>query len=230
MHLAEWGNGQRVFEEAGLQNSNDTNSLDTYSQILTDVGRGRDVIEIEERARALDPLSGVTSFTLAHLYAEDGRLDEAMQEFERGYLLGEYQIIFSGLGLATALATQDHDLIRLWLDRAMKHPGSAEAEEAHTAMAELLDDREAAIRWLRDTPVTNSHPFWAAYYGDDELALSSMHGSSADWTLWTPNASGVRKLPGFKDLVRERGMVDYWREYGWGYYCRPVGDDDFECE
>ena len=228
MHLTEWGNGQRVFEEAGLQNSNDANSLNTYSQILTDVGRGRDVIEIEERARVLDPLSGVISFTLAHLYAEDGRLDEAMLEFERGYLLGEYQIIICALGLATALVTQDHDLIRLWLDRVMKHSGSDEG--VHTAMAELLGDREAAISWLRDTPVTNFHPVWAAYYGDDELALSSMHGSSADWTLWTPNASGVRKLPGFKDLVTERGMVEYWREFDWGYYCRPVGDDDFECE
>ena len=38
------------------------------------------------------------------------------------------------------------------------------------------------------------------------------------------------KLPGFKDLAHKWGMEEYWREFGWGYYCRPVGDDDFECE
>ena len=97
-------------------------------------------------------------------------------------------------------------------------------------MAELLGDREAALHWLRDTPATVLHPVWAVYYGDEELALESMKETTGDWPLWTPNASGVRKLPGFKDLVAERGMVEYWREFGWGYYCRPVGDDDFECE
>ena len=31
-------------------------------------------------------------------------------------------------------------------------------------------------------------------------------------------------------LMRETGLVDYWRQTGeWGDVCRPVGDDDFEC-
>ena len=46
---------------------------------------------------------------------------------------------------------------------------------------------------------------------------------------WRPVMADVRKLPGFKDLVRERGLVDYWREFGWGEHCRPLGDTDFEC-
>jgi hypothetical protein len=37
-------------------------------------------------------------------------------------------------------------------------------------------------------------------------------------------------LPGFKALMRETGLADYWRHTGdWGDVCRPVGDDDFEC-
>jgi hypothetical protein len=39
----------------------------------------------------------------------------------------------------------------------------------------------------------------------------------------------VRKLPGFKAMVREAGLVDYWRAHGWPDYCRPVGDADFSC-
>lgn len=39
------------------------------------------------------------------------------------------------------------------------------------------------------------------------------------------------KLPGFKDLVREVGLVDYRRSSGnWGDFCYPVSNDDFECE
>ena len=43
--------------------------------------------------------------------------------------------------------------------------------------------------------------------------------------------SDVRRLPGFKDLARKLGLVDYWRKSGtWGDFCRPVGDEDFECQ
>jgi hypothetical protein len=42
--------------------------------------------------------------------------------------------------------------------------------------------------------------------------------------------SDMRKLPGFKDLVRDMGLVDYWRKYGWSDFCGPVGDDDFACK
>jgi hypothetical protein len=41
----------------------------------------------------------------------------------------------------------------------------------------------------------------------------------------------MRQLPGFKDLVRDLGLVDYWRTSGkWSDFCHPVGEDDFECE
>ncbi len=50
------------------------------------------------------------------------------------------------------------------------------------------------------------------------------------WLLWTYPHSGLRTLPGFKELLREAGFVDYWRQSGnWADACKPVGDDDFEC-
>ena len=52
---------------------------------------------------------------------------------------------------------------------------------------------------------------------------------AALWWIWDPGLSGVRKLPGFKQLMREAGLVDYWRKYGWGDYCKPTTGDDFEC-
>ena len=39
----------------------------------------------------------------------------------------------------------------------------------------------------------------------------------------------VRRLPGFKDLVTDLNLVEYWRTYGWADACEPLGNDDFTC-
>ena len=48
--------------------------------------------------------------------------------------------------------------------------------------------------------------------------------------LWWPTPPSVRKTERFKALVRNSGMVDYWRARGWPDRCRPVGADDFICD
>lgn len=48
-------------------------------------------------------------------------------------------------------------------------------------------------------------------------------------SLWLPDLAPVRKTVRFKALMRNAGLVDYWRERGWPDLCRPVGADDFEC-
>jgi hypothetical protein len=30
-------------------------------------------------------------------------------------------------------------------------------------------------------------------------------------------------------LVRQVGLEEYFREYGWNDFCRPVNSEDFEC-
>jgi len=46
----------------------------------------------------------------------------------------------------------------------------------------------------------------------------------------TPQLAEMRRLPEFMAYLREIGMVDYWKEYGWPDICRPLGKDDFQCD
>jgi hypothetical protein len=74
----------------------------------------------------------------------------------------------------------------------------------------------------------------AAYFGDQELSLQTigeeLHLSSVRLhEVWYPVMSEVRKLPGFKALVTDLNLVEYWRAIGWADLCRPLGDGDFEC-
>jgi len=74
----------------------------------------------------------------------------------------------------------------------------------------------------------------AGLQGDHELAAAvashgAAFGSSMDYVLWWPSLKGARQTPTWKQLMRDLGMYDYWRQSGnWGDFARPVGDDDFQ--
>ena len=62
------------------------------------------------------------------------------------------------------------------------------------------------------------------------LALELLKGiDQVSWEFWSPLLTRVRGQEGFKEMVRERGILDYWQEFGWSEFCRPIGENDFEC-
>ncbi len=61
-----------------------------------------------------------------------------------------------------------------------------------------------------------------------------MTESAADYPslgyLVHPSYAPVRKTERFKKIMRDVGLVAYWRERGWPSFCRPATGDDFECD
>ena len=48
--------------------------------------------------------------------------------------------------------------------------------------------------------------------------------------LWDPMMRRYRQTDEFKSYIRDSGVFDYWQQAGFPPQCRPVGDDDFECD
>ncbi len=48
--------------------------------------------------------------------------------------------------------------------------------------------------------------------------------------MWTPKLKHFRHSEAFRQRVRDTGVLGYWQEHGWPDLCRPLGEDDFECE
>jgi adenylate cyclase len=109
-------------------------------------------------------------------------------------------------------------------------------------LLKVFDDRDAVLALLRI--VYASERTWpskwhdisrlAAYFGDPDFALEvagyeARYVPARNYGLWMTYMSEVRKLPGFKQLMIDIGLVDYWREYGWADLCQPVGATDFVC-
>ena len=58
-------------------------------------------------------------------------------------------------------------------------------------------------------------------------AVNEQGGQTA--YLWLPQLAPMRRLPEFKEYMRDIGMVAYWQEYGWPTFCRQLDVHDFEC-
>jgi len=48
--------------------------------------------------------------------------------------------------------------------------------------------------------------------------------------MWDESHQNVRRAPQFKRHMKATGALDYWQEHGFPPQCRPIGDDDFECD
>jgi tetratricopeptide (TPR) repeat protein len=47
---------------------------------------------------------------------------------------------------------------------------------------------------------------------------------------WLPYPLDFRNSPHRKRLIRDIGIYDYWRKHGFPPQCRPLGNNDFECD
>jgi TolB-like protein len=203
-------------------------------------GRVRDAIGYLETARALAPLGPELAALLGSAYADAGDTDAAYAEFDRGLAIEPSVTLVIGATLILPLATHDIDELNA---RLAKLPAQNAPGTLWRSLADLADDRDAALAEIRRRLDASTEEtainigllaHWANFFGDPDLALEIMRALPLDTPflplmLWDPGMAEVRKLPGFKTLVTDLDLVDYWREYGWPDFCQPAGDD-FTCE
>jgi TolB-like protein/Flp pilus assembly protein TadD len=220
------------------QHSMDGEAAAARGYLLVSIGRAREAIHAFERARAIDPLVPGIALGLTIAYVNAGEFAAALAEVDRGRQLDGYQPHINTLGLSTALSMGDRVEIENRL--ALLSEGHA-VTGLNRVLAQVLDNRAEARRHIRRLAAATVGTFektmlaiWAGYYGEPELALELLYEilpeANATSALWGPLMRDVRRLPGFKDLVRDTGLVDYWRAYGWPDFCRPISDDDFVCQ
>ncbi|MCH7806392.1 MAG: hypothetical protein IH995_04535 [Proteobacteria bacterium] len=53
---------------------------------------------------------------------------------------------------------------------------------------------------------------------------------SYSYFIWWPEAHEFRQTGNFKRIAAGRNYPAYWFEFGFPPFCRPLGDDDYECD
>jgi len=217
--------------------------LDLLAYVRTYAGSLPTALELWRARVRADPLAIMTSAGLQHFLYAAGRVDEAEAEYRRSLGLPGDRAIVEGDALLRALVegfarpvVAEH-VARV---RAAWLPQLASA----SGILDAIDDRDAALAGLRRELARAPDPravvpsviaAAADYYGDVDLALEALATQfrllgKAPTVPWDGALKHVRGTPGFKDLMRRYGYESYWRATGdWGDFCRPAGENDFEC-
>lgn len=246
---------ERLFKQALARNPANYGTNIDYGRFLFAVGRPTEAVNYFQRAIRVEPLNYYPLLYLGLAYEFMGNLDAAAAAWKQGMKLTNQPMMFNGSLKLLALEQNDRARIDEYftstptganeLNPIAEIPG---ARDINQVMYALLDTPAAAVAELRRfmTDPAYRDPLnrsilaaWASYYGEDELALRIFHEMSESVesvtggpmsVVWRPIYRQMRRLPGFKDLVRKLGLVDYWRATGnWGEFCRPVGKNDFQC-
>jgi TolB-like protein len=213
---------------------------ESLSNVIAATGRLDEAIELQARMMALEPQAMFASAVQQWNLYTAGRFEEAEAEYQRSQTLAGSHFSSDLAALLRGLARPDADpqTLRELFQRLRSE--NDRPSRLSDDLAAAIPDRQRMLAVLRKAFEEGEeiNPRFADALGDRDLALTALRsylrrfrGGIYTWSEpWLLVHSGARADPRFKELMREAGLADYWRKSGkWADFCRPVGEDDFEC-
>jgi TolB-like protein/DNA-binding winged helix-turn-helix (wHTH) protein len=233
----DWTGAEAAFQKAMSLNV-PAASMAGYALLQLHVGKFSPFArQIFEGARAATPHDETTHRFLAFIHAGRGEWARANELYD----LGIRRFEDDDAGLSRILNQRMHWLVgRDELEEARAYPIG---DSLNASILESLNDPPQALAKLSqayaasvpgDSTRLRDISLWSGHFGNAVLALDAMRAAIDERAVliayvWLPQLADMRRLPEFKTFLRDIGMVEYWQEYGWGDFCRHLGDDDFEC-
>jgi adenylate cyclase len=234
----DWTGAEAAFQEAMRLNV-PLAEMGGYAMLQLYAGKfspfARDIFE---KARAAAPQGETMHRFLAFIHEGRGELARANELYDLG--IGRFE--GNDSTVSKLLNQRMHWLVgRNQLEKART---ITIADPLNAAMLESLDDPQLALAELRHAYAATvpGNPnrrrdiaLWAGHFGDPALALDAMRAANDERPgqiayAWLPQLAPMRRSREFREYLREIGIVDYWKEYGWPDLCRERGGDDFDCD
>lgn len=199
------------------------NNLGMFDKAIADIGR---CLEI-------DPFYHNCRRHLAVAHLAKGEEDLALQLFQESAEQGFFgsELVFSpvlirrGDRLAAVL-----NFWRWETDRSF--PASALMDAIEFPERDHGAGLAKYLNWLETSGTSSTRGLgdlgleFALFGAYDRVVISKFNNG---W-MWIDGLEGFRKSPQFKPFLIDTGIPAYWREHGYPQQCRPLGEDDFECD
>jgi TolB-like protein len=228
-----WREADDLFARAFGIDPNNPEALYRYAQALSVVGRIGDSLQIYEQLLELEPIVPIYRIGTGYSLHTNGRNqasiamleatpDDSPARYYRNYYLAN---AYAAVGRYEDAA-----------DALLSVRGEPQVNPETIEVAARLIRAPAVVESPASLPALGDLGFVYAYVGAAERRLEQQERG---WLIgnvghlqgaWLPLDSGTRKTERFKTLMRQFGLVDYWRERGWPDLCQPVGADDFVCD
>jgi hypothetical protein len=218
-----------LYRQAMVLDPTSPDVLHFSSRLLAEVGRLEESLAMRRQLQALDPFVPVYTHVTAWVLWLNGETDaaialaESLPPFYRGYAsprllasVGRYQ---EAAELITTNAPE------------MFLPGVVETAAA------LLRSAPTQVASPEALPRLGWFNFVYLHVGAPERTLEFYEaGVATDYSvsisnalLWHPYYASLRKTERYKNFMRTRGVVEYWRNRGWPERCWPLDAADFTC-
>jgi TolB-like protein len=249
----QWADAQESYLRALALNPDDIEANEQYTQMLWRASYFEEALKYSSRAVELDPLSWLNLTVHAGLRYASGDHAGGWADIRRALEIGGADRDFA-LRHAFNMSISDgkvEQAIKLMTDLSKSRRVSAGGPATKAYINEYLPtlhSMEATLSFLADnldrsvglgfSSFWTTDIFWAAYYGDYELAEEILgEGISLDEQLsildtsWFnyPIINPLYNSKPYKDLVRRINLDKFWREHGFPAGCRPIGESDFAC-
>jgi adenylate cyclase len=228
-----WNETDALFAQAFAIDADNPEALYRYAQSLSLVGRLGESLQTFERLLTLEPLVPIYRFQTASSLYVNGRnqasiemLDATSDDSPARYYRNRYRAaVYAAVGRYADAA-----------DAILSLQGEPQVTNEGLDVAAGLIRTPTAVESPASLPALGDFSFVYAYIGADERLLDTYERGlevgnvSQIQIIWSPSLAKVRQTQRFKTLVRDVGLVDYWRAHGWPDLCRPQGDTDFACD
>jgi TolB-like protein len=218
-----------AFKQALALNPNQADALHGYSQLLAALGRIKDSLAMREHLQAGEPFIINYTADTAEIYWLAGDTEKAiamLEPFRPGRTL-ELALVEASAGRYRDAAAAIREM-----PATSYPPGMTEAAARILESAPAKAELPFALPRLGNLSFAYMHvgePARVLEFYEDEVIADYFQPISTTW-FWHPSYAAVRQTPRFKTVVRDLGLVDYWRVRGWPAQCQPRGADDFVCE
>ncbi|MDX1459871.1 MAG: hypothetical protein R3348_02330, partial [Xanthomonadales bacterium] len=191
-----------------------------------------------ERAMRDDPVSGLNADWLARALYYSGETEAARALATRAVELGRWAgfVPLSQIHLDAGEFEATRDLLEIiqyrplreafeYVIEARMNPGrKAQALEITEQINARGEDPARFVAAAVYTHLAEADKLF------DILPQAIPRDATVYTVLWTPMAKPIRQHPRMKTFAAEHGLMEVWQARGWPDLCRPVGDDDFECD